>query len=765
MARDQTTSFDFDLQQADTAAATPTSQTSPQKAPKRRWSASTDGSRIDFANTRPSGSWEAPPVPPIPPDEPPEAWRRRSLKRDSYTSQMSLRHSESGTNLVGMATTPASGTTDDISVLTDGEPTTKPAMGSHMPRGGRKRSSRVAMDMREKSQYDELHWQVSGLNPNGWSRRKKWLHTLAAGGVACAVLFSSSIVAPARSAIENSFSTSPVVAVLSTALYVLGLTFGSVLGGASAALVGRRIGQSAALLVSAAFTIASACVNSFAALHASRFLAGLFASPAMWISLAVLLDIWTAETMAVPAIVFTGMALAGLALGPVAGSYIIESQNVRWCQYAVIIACAVAMALVIGMRETHKDTVQRASRPTLRRVFEASAIAPLAALFRTPTVLIFSIYAGTILGTLYTAFTAFLSALASTYDLSLTGQGLTVFAILLGVLLATAVLGLNHQLLYRPRVRTCRQQYDAEVERALVEEEIQRRSRRNSRASTNKLQKRRSTASQLPSSATQAVHRTSFKQTFAKRDSRSDLVSTTIDFEDKNVALSVAVAENLNSVNEKRILPERVLLILSKHLSFGETCDQLESYGLLVDRVKLAQVFLDALQRPLPTPETRPATAATTLENVQPATRPGLDNLQSTVTLLSHASTTFTAPPVWRLWPLLPASVVMTGSLFLFAWTARNGIHWMAPVVGMGLFALSGAIALVSLVLYTLEKHGQDAIACGSGVVWMVAAVFPIFSVPMFTTLGTAWAGSVLGFIALVCAIPVWVVVIKAGKR
>ena len=781
-----TFNFDLDNDPISPESATPASQQSPQKPSQlRRWSQSTDGSKFDYDN--PAAHWEAPPVPPIPPDQPSEAWRRRSIKRDSSTSQMSLRLSESGTR----PQTPEVGQAMLANGVAD-----RTADGNAIAKCARtKGSSRLALDVREKCQYEELHWQVSGLNPKGWTRRKKWMHTLAAGGVAFTVLFSSSIVAPASATIEDSFSAAPIVAVLSTPLYVLGLAFGSLVGTASSALIGRKVAQSGSLLLSVAFTIASACVDSFAALHACRFFAGLFASPALWISLAILLEMWTVEKLGTPLIALSTLALSGLTLGPIAGSYIIESQNVRWTQYTIIIACAVSIALVLAMKETHKDTVrrrrreERTSRPSAGEIFRSAVVSPTAALLRSPAMLLLSIYTGTILGTFYAAFTTVPSIFASTYNLTLSQQGLTFLSMLIGVLCGAVLLVLHNIFFYRPRVAKWRQHYDAEVERALAEEkQLKRRSRRNSRASS-KLPKRKSTAS-LFSSSQQNGSRLSLIDAMGKHDSRTDLVSTTIDFEDKNVALSVAAAEYMNSVNEKRILPERVLLILSKQPPFGEMCEQLESFGLKVDRVRLAQVFLDALQaqeqrqqRQEQQADTRPATAAPAVEGAQgrsfqhattaaalesdPAAPPNkatLTKSHSTWTLLSSSSAAFKAPPTWRLRPGLPASILAGGALFLFSWTSTSTIHWIAPVVGMGLFAATGAIVLVSTALYTLEKHGEEAVAGASLVAWLLAAVFPVFAVPLFHALAANFAGSVLGGIVMVCCVPVWVFALKGGR-
>ena len=47
--------------------------------------------------------WSPPPIPPIPTDQEEEAWRRRSSKRQSYTSQMAFRASQSSLHTTAAA--------------------------------------------------------------------------------------------------------------------------------------------------------------------------------------------------------------------------------------------------------------------------------------------------------------------------------------------------------------------------------------------------------------------------------------------------------------------------------------------------------------------------------------------------------------------------------------------------------------------------------------------------------------------------------------
>ena len=136
-----------------------------QQQPRHdRWSMSTATTAADIDKAK----WEPPPLPPIPPDREQEAWRRRSLKRCSYTSQMSK----------------YSATQPTAAELRAGQPTNSSTLSlGHSMRSAAptQRLSQPTTRRRIQDPYEDLHWQVAAYNPRNWSNAKKWLQSLAAG--------------------------------------------------------------------------------------------------------------------------------------------------------------------------------------------------------------------------------------------------------------------------------------------------------------------------------------------------------------------------------------------------------------------------------------------------------------------------------------------------------------------------------------------------------------------------------------------------------
>lgn len=53
-----------------------------------------------------------------------------------------------------------------------------------------------------------------------------------------------------------------------------------------------------------------------------------------------------------------------------------------------------------------------------------------------------------------------------------------------------------------------------------------------------------------------------------------------------------------------------------------------------------------------------------------------------------------------RLIPAIPASVLMPIGLFIFAWTSRESVHWMAGLVGIGIYSIGFYVFLQCVLLY-----------------------------------------------------------------
>ena len=134
-----------------------------QRSRQNSWSASTQTTHIDVEKP----NWAPPPLPPIPQEKEHEAWRKRSLRRCSYASQMSNYNLNES---LAAKTDPRQ--RDNVSTISF-----EPSIKSFPSRNFSRPTRRTGDQIRSR----ELNWQAATFNPMNWGRRKKWFHTLAAG--------------------------------------------------------------------------------------------------------------------------------------------------------------------------------------------------------------------------------------------------------------------------------------------------------------------------------------------------------------------------------------------------------------------------------------------------------------------------------------------------------------------------------------------------------------------------------------------------------
>ncbi|KAG2144581.1 major facilitator superfamily domain-containing protein [Suillus clintonianus] len=109
--------------------------------------------------------------------------------------------------------------------------------------------------------------------------------------------------------------------------------------------------------------------------------------------------------------------------------------------------------------------------------------------------------------------------------------------------------------------------------------------------------------------------------------------------------------------------------------------------------------------------------------------------------------------------PCVAAIFIPTG-IFIYAWTARPDVHWIAPAIGITIF-MSGAFVIYMVVfLYIADCYGtyaSSAIACQSLSRNLSTAAFPLFTTQMFAGLTHRWGLTLFGCIgAALVPIP-WV--------
>lgn len=91
--------------------------------------------------------------------------------------------------------------------------------------------------------------------------------------------------------------------------------------------------------------------------------------------------------------------------------------------------------------------------------------------------------------------------------------------------------------------------------------------------------------------------------------------------------------------------------------------------------------------------------------------------------------------------------------LFIFAWTAPfPHVHWIAPMIGMTLYALGMMIMFTALIPYLVDYGGPEAalvMAASSFTRSAFAAGFPLFTVQMYDAMTVQGATSLLAGITL----------------
>jgi hypothetical protein len=125
-------------------------------------------------------------------------------------------------------------------------------------------------------------------------------------------------------------------------------------------------------------------------------------------------------------------------------------------------------------------------------------------------------------------------------------------------------------------------------------------------------------------------------------------------------------------------------------------------------------------------------------------------------------------PPEYRLYPAMIGSIGLPVGLFWFAWTAQASISWASPMVAIIPFAWGNLCIFISLIQFTSDTyHGTtiaSAISANGVARYVLAGVFPLFTLQMYEKLGIGWASSLLGFISLALMMVPWFF-FKFGKR
>ncbi|KAK6343167.1 hypothetical protein TWF718_008540 [Orbilia javanica] len=125
------------------------------------------------------------------------------------------------------------------------------------------------------------------------------------------------------------------------------------------------------------------------------------------------------------------------------------------------------------------------------------------------------------------------------------------------------------------------------------------------------------------------------------------------------------------------------------------------------------------------------------------------------------------APPEQRLPPALVGCVCIPIGLFWFAWSNSPTTHWFASVAAGAPFGFGMVMVFLSVFNYLIDSYtifAASVLAANAVLRSTFGAVFPLFTGPMYRSLGIHWASSIPAFLALAC-VPAPFLFYKYGEQ
>jgi DHA1 family multidrug resistance protein-like MFS transporter len=120
-----------------------------------------------------------------------------------------------------------------------------------------------------------------------------------------------------------------------------------------------------------------------------------------------------------------------------------------------------------------------------------------------------------------------------------------------------------------------------------------------------------------------------------------------------------------------------------------------------------------------------------------------------------------------RLVPALFACFGPTIGLFMFGWTARESIHWIAPTIGIVIYAASVFVVMQCIFVYVPLSYPQYAASLFAGNDFLRSALACgsiMFARPLFNNLGVAKGVSLLGGLSVIGIIGMFLLWIYGAK-
>lgn len=123
--------------------------------------------------------------------------------------------------------------------------------------------------------------------------------------------------------------------------------------------------------------------------------------------------------------------------------------------------------------------------------------------------------------------------------------------------------------------------------------------------------------------------------------------------------------------------------------------------------------------------------------------------------------------PEEHLPPAIIGGFALPIGLFSFAWTTLHQVHWIVSIIVAAPFGFGMVLVFLSCLNYLLDAYtvyAASVLAASAILRALFGFAFPLFTRPMYSSLGVQWATSIPGFLSLAC-IPFPLLMFRYGGR
>ncbi|KAI9034811.1 MFS transporter [Aspergillus affinis] len=108
--------------------------------------------------------------------------------------------------------------------------------------------------------------------------------------------------------------------------------------------------------------------------------------------------------------------------------------------------------------------------------------------------------------------------------------------------------------------------------------------------------------------------------------------------------------------------------------------------------------------------------------------------------------------PESRLFFLLPAAVALPAGLLIYGWTVHFKSHWIAPLIGTGIFGVGLVLSYSAINNYLIDAfsiYAASALAASGLFRGLAGGLLPLSGPKMYEHLGYGWGNTLLGLLSV----------------